>query len=571
MSQPLDQVPSSEHLRRICDQLQSMYKDDPNIIGVGIGPNLVGGKHQGVAVQVTVRQKLCSSEDIEAIGSQSIPPEFDGVTTDVIVAELTQPMNAPTGERGGRQEDPLVGGTSTTVLSDFHYFPTGYGTLGGICFDVDSGAAMAISNAHVWGEETGRTVIQPWMPVDEYVEGAVKLLTCGALISYLAEWTAPSPLTVILGAAAAGAWVATAAADEEDPNRWGQRLTPVGDDVKTSAERITLSADVPQNPMPGFSYAMRTNWDYLGVTDGADRTAQTEQERQNKHVALKRVLTERQQYRGGERVRICAEILGFNADDPLDYFVTARIFPLDQSEQFFTRILRPGRCGIKRPRDWDCFKGFPREWLSQKPVFPLHHGVYKIRGDGDARAEMVQLANPQESIISVRIPYDGGLNIDLPPTTSVSVDVSHTNSPVTVFARDPIGRVVAQASTGTAQRTLETLVLEGQVIQSLTVFGGNGEGWLHGLCYSKPDLPDGEKILDKFRNYEFVGDFDLGLRESSRRWGVTVTVQTVDNSPTDLEPILAAQNIGGLMTAPVSAQLAGCVTVLLLDHVFDVI
>ena len=152
MSQPLDQVPSSEHLRRICDQLQSMYKDDPNIIGVGIGPNLVGGKHQGVAVQVTVRQKLCSSEDIEAIGSQSIPPEFDGVTTDVIVAELTQPMNAPTGERGGRQEDPLVGGTSTTVLSDFHSFPTGYGTLGGICFDGDSGAAMAISNAHVWGK-----------------------------------------------------------------------------------------------------------------------------------------------------------------------------------------------------------------------------------------------------------------------------------------------------------------------------------------------------------------------------------------------------------------------------------
>ena len=72
MSQPIDQTPSPQHLRKVCDQLQSMYKADPNIIGVGIGPNLVGGKHQGVAVQVTVREKLCSSEDIKKMGSQPI-------------------------------------------------------------------------------------------------------------------------------------------------------------------------------------------------------------------------------------------------------------------------------------------------------------------------------------------------------------------------------------------------------------------------------------------------------------------------------------------------------------------
>lgn len=204
-------------------------------------------------------------------------------------------------------------------------------------------------------------------------------------------------------------------------------------------------------------------------------------------------------------------------------------------------------------------------------AFPLRFGVFGFSGSGDSVVRAIQVDNQPRAQVALRIPFDGGLTVNVLPTTKVQVDVSHTFAPVTVLARDPIGRVVDQLTGSRTQRQRETLELTGQMIQSLTVTGGGGEGWLHGICVSRPDLPDTDNLPDLFKIFTFVGDIDLGLREASDRWGIIVTVQTVDNSPPGTPPVEAAQNIGGLMTAPVTAQLAGCVTVMLLDHVFDVI
>jgi len=197
-----------ERLSDVAEAERRRLEGDPNVLTVGYGLRLRGGKAQyEVCVQYHVTKKLRSAEEIRSAGSQPIPKEVGGYPTDVIETHTARPHRndgAPTGSRGSRIENPLIGGVSTTVLSDWHSFPTGFGTLGGICFDRSNGDAMAISNAHVWGSETGKDCIQPWMPTGEYLTAAVKLLTCGPA-AFILDMTAPSPLTVGLSAAAAAA------------------------------------------------------------------------------------------------------------------------------------------------------------------------------------------------------------------------------------------------------------------------------------------------------------------------------------------------------------------------------
>lgn len=565
--QPID----ASKLEALCDSERRRLTGDPNVLGVGFGPKIVGGKQvPGVAVRYAVRRKAEDEEAMQRLGTQPLPREVEGFVTDVYVPDVAKPDAAPTGSRGGRREDPLVGGTSTTVLSDWHSFPTGYGTLGGICFDQASGDAMALSNAHVWGEDTGRDVIQPWLPIDEYFEGVVKLMACGPVISYLADWTAPSPLTVGLAAGAAAAWTAAIASDEEDPSRWGQRITDPAPGATTSSERIGLTASLPQNPLPGFQYTAKTRWDYTRITSAGSLQESIEEERRNDHLLLgKLVWTDRQQYGGGERIEICAELATFWAREARDYFVVAHCFPTSGSERVVRRVLHPGPCKARRQKQWECFSGFfPAGAAFQPPSsYPFHQGIYRFTGAGTPVFDQI-VVDGSWNLLALRIPFEDGVRVDLIPAQSVEVEVSHTAQPVTVQALDPLGRVVDTATGGQQQRHAETLKLESELISAVRVTGGGGEGSLHGLCIGR-ELPDISH--DRFRRFTYTGHLDLDLREARDRWGVMLSVHTVDNSPPGTDPIVAAQNLGGIPVAANTAQLATCITVMLLDHVFDVI
>jgi hypothetical protein len=320
--------------------------------------------------------------------------------------------------------------------------------------------------------------------------------------------------------------------------------------------------------MPGFPYSMKTGWDYTRYTNSGDFSANIEEERRNDHVLLsKLVWTDRQQYQGGERVNICAELVTLGANRPEDYYVMANCFPQSDQDNMRPRMLRPGNCRIKRPREWECFTSFPEEFLNTQLSFPFASGVYRFSGDGTPRLAPVTTDNQPQEALTLRIPLDG-VRVDLLPTNKVAVIVSHTFLPVTVTAFDPIGRVVASDTGGQQQRHADTLVLEADLISHLVVAGGGGEGYLHGLCIEREkEIPHEEKL----HRFQYTGLLDLGLREAADRWGVVLAVQTVDNSPPGTDPIVAAKNIAGIPTAATTAQLAGCVTVLLLDHVFDVI
>jgi hypothetical protein len=431
---------------------------------------------------------------------------------------------------------------------------------------------MALSNAHVWGEETGLDVIQPWLPVDEYIEAGIKLLLCGPTVSYLAEWEWPSPLTVGLAAGAAAAAAAAAASDEEDPSRFGQRTTSPGAEELTEAEVIDLEADFAEKPYPGLPYSLETSWDYKRFTDQGELTSSVEEERKNQHVIRsKRVWTDRGKYRRGDRVDICAEIVGLSGKAPSDYYVVAQCFPLSDRNRVKSRVLRPCRCEEAPELDFFCFKAFPKRVTTrvQENEFPFYVGPYRVDGPGSP-----QFDNPGTGPgPALRIPLDEALQIRVTPLVDeVEVYVSHFNKPVRVQALNQLDQIVDSVESGEEEGEIKALELEGKGINRLVVTGGGGEGFVHGLCVD-PDRKghQAEQQKQQERAFQYCGTLELGVGEDPAEWGITLNVQTVDYSRRDVDPITAAQNIGGMPVSQNVADLGGCVLVLLLDHVFDVI
>ncbi|MFX1374565.1 MAG: hypothetical protein ACFFA0_02025 [Promethearchaeota archaeon] len=550
-------------------------KDDPNIIAVGYGLKIIKGKlTYEVCLQYSVRKKLKKKEDIEKAGSQLIPKEIYGIKTDVIQERIDEPFDdgPPTGSRGSRKENPLVGGTSTTVLSDWHSFPTGYGTLGGICFDANSGSELALSNAHVWGMETGKDVIQPWMPTGEYLEAIVKLLTCGPAVSYILDTTIPSPLTLGLAAAAAGAWVAAAASDAEDPSRWGQRVGSVPpQNARTEIEKISLKAGLPNRPFAGRPYSSKVTWDYTRETTHGTFNKNITAERKNENVIVsKRVWTERNTYHSGERVRICAEVITNYVNNPKDYFVVAQCFPKSNPERIIHRVLVPGECKYPQSKkDKVCFYGFsPRYKPGETINFPFSYGDFHFEGANPARFYGPWPPHDPQAVTVLRIPQDG-LEISFPACSKVEIQIFHTNRPVNVEAYNDDNELITSCTSTDEQNILQGLEMIGTEITHIKLSGGGGEGNIVGMCiykkYEEPPTQEG-----KYR-FIYTGMFDLELREPQDKWCIMLFVQKINNVPVGVDPTVAAGVIGGIMVSDNIVSIGACGVVMLLDHVFDVI
>jgi len=557
-----------------CKLENTRLADDPNVLCVGFGLRRRKGKIvEEVCLTYRVYSKFTKESEIKAAGSKPIPKEIHGYPIDVLLIKESRPSQcpddpgAPTGDRGSRQENPLVGGTSSTVLSDWHSFPTGYGTLGGICFDRSTGDEMALSNAHVWGEETGKDVIQPWMPVDEYLEAAVKLFLCGAT-AYLFDLVVPSPATIGLGAAAAGAWIAACVSDEEDPARWGQRETgapPAGE--RTERESIRLRADVPPVPMAGRAYTTKTTWDYTRITDQGDKSASVTEDRRNKHVLMaKRVWTDESQYGRGSQVHICAELITQYSHKLQDFMVVAHCFPKSNPEDVYKRILKPGLYKVYHEKTWS-FYGFP------PPAKPREQTALPVKVDAFqiGATEATYFAGPMpigypNPVTSLHIPANG-LYCTVPPCTKVIVKVLHTNQPIMVEAFNAADLKTGQATGTDDQGVVQELTIDTFEITTLKITGGGGEGYLLGITAEQTYTSD---YHQKFQHLYYRGTLDLGVEMDPDEWGIVLYVQTVDNSGKDSDPIDAAKNIGGIVTSA-NISIIGCAAIMLLDHVFDVI
>lgn len=545
---------------------------DPNVLCVGFGLRRRKGKvEKEVCLTYRVYSKLANGAEIRDAGSEPIPKVAHGYPTDVLLVKWTRASGFSAGGRGTRQEDPLVGGTSSAVLSNllssnWHSFPTGCGTLGGICFDVATGDEMALSNAHVWGEETGKDVIQPWMPVDEYLEAVVKLFLCGPA-AYLFDLVVPSPATIGLGAAATGAWIAACASDKEDPTRWGQRETGAPGGALTERESVRLRAEVPPVPMAGRAYTTKTTWDYTRITNQGDRSASVTQDRRNKHFLMaKRVWTDEAQYGRGSQACICAELITPYTREPEDYMVVAHCFPKSNPENVYKRILKPGPCKVPDKKTWS-FYGFPPPAQpGEQTALPVEADAFQIGGTGATSFAGPMPSGDPNPVTSLHIPIDG-LYCAVPPCTRVIVKALHTNQPIMIEAFNAAGLKTGQAAGNDEKGVVQELSIGAVEITTLKVTGGGGEGYLLGVTAEQTYAGDDQ---GKSQHLYYRGTLDLDLEADPAEWGIMLYAQTVDNSGKDSDPVVAAQTIGGIVVGA-GIAIIGCTAVMLLDHVFDVI
>jgi hypothetical protein len=127
----------------------------PNVVAVGIGPKMVGGRATGEpAIRVFVRRKL-PADQVPA--DELIPPTIDGVLTDVDIGGDPVPVADPVPvDRPGAIHPltldldettyrPVVGGGQLTTVGSNHH-----GTLGCLMWDpANHEVAYALTNMHV--------------------------------------------------------------------------------------------------------------------------------------------------------------------------------------------------------------------------------------------------------------------------------------------------------------------------------------------------------------------------------------------------------------------------------------
>jgi hypothetical protein len=545
---------------------------DPNIVTVGYGLRRRGG--QAVyesCIQYHVRAKIADPAAIQAIGSAPVPAQIGGYPTDVVEVVTARPRKnegPPTGSRGSHKENPLIGGVSTTVLSDWHSFPTGFGTLGGLCFDRSTSEAMAISNAHVWGLDSGKDCIQPWIPTGEYLEAVLKLLTCGPA-AFILDTTVPSALTVGLSAAAAAAWIAAAASDAEDPSRWGQRTGSLpGVGTVTLAETVRLEAPVPDFPFAGRAYYTEAHWSYTRHASDGDHQSDVTARRANEHIlAGKLVWTERDKYLPGHQVDICAEVISERVADPRQYHVVAVCYPNSNPDRLVYRVLRPGRCKEVRRAEPVCLRGFPS-------FLPSGGGSgYTINLD-PFRFESGQPAKPITAppgaglgALTILALPETSFRVVFPPSTRVEFEVLQPKNNVTIAGYNSAGQRVASTTGGDPSEQPQMLVLEAPEMVEAVICGGRGTAFLIGLCATKEPYRPGN---DRLRRLYYTGNLDLDLMEKKDRWNIFLQVHSLDPSAPGGDPVAAARVLGGIPSAN-NAMVVGCITIMLLDHVFDVI
>jgi hypothetical protein len=557
--------------------------NDPNIVCVGIGLKLVRGRATPqAALQYHVLAKLAGNEEIRQAGSAPLPTEVHGYATDVIQWSLDRanacpPDHKPTGDRGGLKLDPLLGGTSTTVLGNFDSFPTGYGTLGGICFDAANGKAMALSNAHVYGNDLGNDVIQPWLPLSNYLKASLDYLFCGGPLSHLFFWTAPSPLTDILTGAAAAAWAAAICSDAEDPTRWGQRTSTVPPaSAHTDREHIHVATEVPNLPFPGRHWQTKANWDYTRQTTAGQTNAVIDAPRENEHVLIgKRVFTDHDLYHAADRVRICAQLWTRAEVQPVEQFVVAHSFPLADPSRIVRRVLVPSDAcakfdqGLDHLREPHCLHGWtPQVDGLAEMAFPIVEAPFVLFSEAGATVlRSATAADNPSGVAALRLPADVPVNIACSPSTHVEVDVYTNNKKIRVTAYSANGAKIDQAESTDQKGVVQKLLLTGPEIVRLVVEGGGGEGYLVGLCVDK-------RIIDigrwKGRSTYYTGTFDLGLNEHPGKWAVVVVAQTMDNTPTGGDPVQAARRLSGIVDTANAVETGECACTVLFDSMFDV-
>jgi hypothetical protein len=296
---------AQEKTKRVLEKVRDQWLATPNITGIGIGYKTVKGQMNTtqIALKLFVDEKLPPAT-LKKRGLEEIPPQIDGVVTDVEEMRRQKPM-AGSGSRAD-VKDPLLGGISVGVGSK----PFWRGTLGAVVFDQADGRELILSNQHVLDAPEGTDVIQPApVQLDDSLEVGFQLNVCSPL-HFIRLDTPNTTLGTILAGGAAAAALAAALSDEIDPTRRGQQATIPPKGAKTFAESHDVKLDYLDMPVPGTPFRVNSAWRYTRHTDKGDKSHEVDELKQNPHVLIdKLLLTDRKLYRSGDTIRLLGMIL----------------------------------------------------------------------------------------------------------------------------------------------------------------------------------------------------------------------------------------------------------------------
>jgi hypothetical protein len=299
-------VEAQARAREVLERVREEWLAQPNVTGIGVGYKRRGGERNvnQIALQVFVEKKLAPDE-LDKRKLPPVPPEIDGVVTDVEEQARLRPSSSASGSRDDRR-DPLVGGLTVGVNTK----PFWYGTLGALVFDRTTGEGMVLSNQHVLDGNPGVEVVQPSpIGLDDSLEFGFQLDFCNPLHFFRLD-TPNTTVGSVLAGAAAAAVVAAALSDEIDPTRRGQEATVPPPGARTLTESHEVKLGYSEMPIPGTHFKLNTGWRYTRHTDAGDQSTTADEERRNPHaLADKLLLTDRALYHPGHTIRLFGLIL----------------------------------------------------------------------------------------------------------------------------------------------------------------------------------------------------------------------------------------------------------------------
>jgi len=575
-----------EKVKRVIYEITPSWKSDPNVIGVGYGLRSKGGKlGQEIVITFVVKEKIQDSTNIKTIGSKPIPPTIRGIPTDVVkFGKMRRQQDEATGNRDETAYDPLVGGVATSNADSHIIFWNGFGTLGSVCFDATTGAAMALSNWHVWAEggSQGNIIIQPGHPrsgdrVQAYFEAGF----CGPA-GYIIEWEAPSAITTALYSGAAAAAIAAAASDKIDPTRKGQKNTPTNPGEITNKEEANITIDYRTQPIPGTPFELVAKWDYIRHTSQRDIPFHQEELFINEHTLLLKTLrTNKRQYRPGERIDFFASIQS-SKPFPCDYyFPVVYAVPIADQTRKFAVVLHPSICqGEKVCIDFSGDKpntSLPMQFTRQGATF-ISPGpeTFTIKDfylqDGKGELGIV----PK------------GVVINIPPSRMVQAIIVTHASEVGMSASYQNNNVGSANSTN-QNGVMQTLKIEGEAIDQVMIYGGSNEASILMFCYEPVEQATYETLPSTLTHLEhsgshvirktccYTGSYHIDPMEPPGLWQAFLFVQNTNVVPEGTPPEIAAQMIGGILQSQnmvdakeVKDSDIECGACALVDFVFEV-
>ncbi|MEA2602179.1 MAG: hypothetical protein QOF89_3171 [Acidobacteriota bacterium] len=532
-----------ERLQEIIGRIAPKWRSQPNVLDVVPALKTRGGRVQPDALVLGfhVTEKV-GHELLADRGYEAIPPEIEGVPTDVILAR--QPaLDGSVDARSTRSQmfDTLIGGIAVGNADR-----NAYGTLGMTLLAVSDNRLVGITNEHVLvfdGEgQVGDEVQQPRFYLNSEVSLDSASCCPGGQLHYRGV---DNPIVDASVAVFAAAALAAALSDEIDPHRRGQEATIPDAGERTLREVVSVSLDYPEIPFPGRSYSMGVDWTYQRHTDRRVLEHAVTETKANEHViAVQELVTDKPRYFRGETVRFLAALSPeAHRKTCHNYFVTAAALS-PSHHRAYKVILRPAEGSVSGV---DALThGSASHGVEGGQVRRCWDYRRQRRGDRFSKPRTIDgvLYDPEQRIaelvgvtaaggIGLRFPAQG-LTLLLPsPVRRVIAQVLVQGEAVTLKAFSGASEVDSATTSGPE---LQTLSVAASAISRLVFQGGSGKSLLMVFC-----VESGLGAACLYR-----GELQLAPNEELGPWQTFLFAQTLNDVPLGTPPEVAAQTIGGL-------------------------